>query len=101
MSHLIFTSILCSGTTTMPILVVRKLRLRAGKGALQFSQLVCGTAGQGTLVDPSWKPVPLITAKSCFKGSAHPRESSHDEEAPLKEQVCGPSLGRAGRGFRD
>lgn len=46
------------------------------------------------------KPVLLATASSCFEGSAHPREASHNEEAPLKEQVCGLSLGRAGRGVR-
>lgn len=79
---------------------MRKLSLRVGKGVLQFSQLVSGKAGQGSLVDPVPKPVLLITAKSSFAGSAHPREASHDEEAPLKEQVCGPSLVRTGRGIR-
>lgn len=52
-------------------------------------------------MDPFPKPVLLITANSYFKGSAHPREAFHDEEAPLKEQVCDPSLGRTGRGIRD
>lgn len=79
---------------------MRKLSLGVGKGALQFSQLVSGKAGQESLVDPVPKPVFLITAKSSFEGSAHPREPSHDGEAPLKEQVCGPSLVRAGRGVR-
>lgn len=101
--HVSFTlhSTLCSSSTVTPILVGRKLRLRMGKGVFQFLQLVGGKAGQGTLVGPFPKPVLLIIAKSCFKGPAHPRESSHDEEAPLKEQVCGPSLGKARRGVRD
>uniref|UniRef100_A0A4X1SFB3 Anion exchange protein n=1 Tax=Sus scrofa TaxID=9823 RepID=A0A4X1SFB3_PIG len=36
-------------------------------------------------------PIQTTGASPCW-GSAQPREASRDEEAPLKEQVCGPSL---------
>lgn len=76
---------------------MRKTKAQSGGGYAPVFTSVSGKAGQGALVDPLPSPVLLITAKSCFKGSVHPREASQDEEAPLKEQVCDPPLGRAGR----
>lgn len=96
-SGLIFTAMVGGNTHIIPILALRKLRSRGRRWAPVFTtwQSWAGSPGGSRP-----RVCALNHAESCFVGSAQPREASRDEEAPLKEQVCGPSLGRAGRGAR-